>query len=106
MNIDTNYILGIADATLDMWQETNGTIDSEKEVSFFTEPIINNNKQSVAIGCRLYVNYKDGNWEDNDKSTDFNIYSKDKISGVISDISDILSSIDSFEFNEKDGKEF
>lgn len=97
MNIDTNYILGIADATLDFYQEMNGTIDSEKEVSFFTEPI--HIKENI-IGCKVYVNYKINNNEDDDESQWINIYSKDKISGVISDISDILSSIDtSYEFN-------
>lgn len=99
MKIETEYILGIADATLDMWQDVNGTIEAEKNVNFYAEPI--HNKEKV-IGCKLYINYSINNDEFDDKTQWMNIYPKDKIGGVISDISDILSSIDSsYNFNEK-----
>ena len=97
MNVEEKYILGIADATLNMWEEMNGTIEAEKEVSFYCETI--NIKESV-VGCKLYINYKVNNSEEDDEVQTINIYTKDTIGAVISDISEVLESINSsYTFN-------
>jgi len=102
MNIEKNYILGVCETTLDFYNELNKPIDEDKEVSFSTESIVNNNKNNFVMGCKLTIGWFNTIEKDEPELKSFNIYSKDKLKDVISDISSILSEInsDSIEFKK------
>lgn len=95
MEINTDYLRGLVDTTLEFYELTNGRIPKDKDLQISYE-IFNGNYNS--IGCKVTFTYKvtvSSKWYFDSELEEnwIKIYQKDTISGVVSDISDILSNI-------------
>lgn len=96
MEINTDYLRGLVDTTIEFYELTNGRIPKDKDLQVRYE-MFNGNYNS--IGCKITFTYKitvSSKW-DVDSELDLidwlKVYEKDTISGVVSDITDILSDI-------------
>lgn len=98
MNIDINYIKGVTETTIDFYNQSNGFIDGDKELEIFYETILDSKTKTIVVGIKVEFVWiteqsrgLDGNVRE---SNSMNIYSKDKLTSVIADISSILTDID------------
>jgi hypothetical protein len=85
--VSVSYVRGLIDATVSLFEEINWTVDTEIEWHV-TE--INN-------GIKVQAVWRNGEvHEDNERELSdswFNVYSKDTVDSVVSDISSILNEI-------------
>lgn len=95
MEINTDYLRGLVDTTLEFYELTNGRIPADKQMTVRYEIFTGSH---YVVGCKIVFTYKltvSSKW-DIDSELEENwikIYEKDTISGVVSDITDILSDI-------------
>jgi len=95
MEINTDYLRGLVDTTLEFYELTNGRIPKDKDLQIRYEIFTGSH---YVVGCKVTFTYKvtvSSKW-DIDSELEENwikIYEKDTISGVVSDITDILSDI-------------
>jgi len=95
MDINTDYLRGLVDTTIEFYELTNGRIPADKQMTVRYEIFTGSH---YVVGCKIVFTYKltvSSKW-DIDSELEENwikIYEKDSISGVVSDITDILSDI-------------
>ena len=96
MEINTDYLRGLVDTTLEFYELTNGRIPKDKDLQIRYEIFTGSH---YVVGCKVTFTYKvtvSSKW-DVDSELDLidwlKVYEKDTVSGVVSDISDILSDI-------------
>ncbi len=101
MNITKDYIQAVTETTLDFYEQSNGTIDKDKDLEIFYEPVLDSKTATIQVGMKItfvwITELKHTRDADDHVRNDnyLKIYSKDKLSSVIADISSILSDIDS-----------
>lgn len=98
---ELNYLRGVVDTTVNYYENINGSIDADKDLFISYEPLLDSKTQSKIIGYKISFTWitelKHIRDEDDHVRNDncLKIYSKDKLSGVISDLESILTDIDS-----------
>lgn len=97
MNIDLNYIKGIADTALDLYEQSDGRIEPDKELTLRYEEVWSSSKTQI-IGTKItftWYTWLSSKWDKEHKVSENHliIYEKDKLSSVIADISSIYSDI-------------
>lgn len=97
MNINLNYIQGVTETTLDFFEDTNGRINPDKDLNIFYEPIKSSSSDTI-IGVKIDFTWKiwvSDKWDKDStrESNHLKILTNDKLSGVISDLSDIFNEI-------------
>ena len=100
MNIEIDYIKGVAETTLSFYETMNGTIDPDKCLDLTYETIVDSKTKTLVIGCKITFTWKTEvtrEWHLDHKLDDdyLKVYSKDNLDSVISDISSCLTDIDS-----------
>ncbi len=100
MNIEIDYIKGVAETTLSFYESINGTIDPDKCLELSYDTITDSKTAKLVIGCKITFTWKlevSREWHIDSKLDDnyLKIYSKDNLDSVISDISSVLTDIDS-----------
>lgn len=98
---DLNYLRGVVDTTLNYYEAVNKEIDSDKDLFISYEPITDSKTQRLIIGHKITFTWitelKHTRDVDDHVREDkpFKVYSKDKLTSVISDLESILTDIDS-----------
>lgn len=100
MNIEIDYIKGVTETTLNFYQSVNKLIDPDKDLQIYYETITDSKTKELVIGCKIIFVWKthvSRSWDVDSALTDdhLKIYTKDELEAVISDISSMLTEIDS-----------
>jgi len=99
MNITKDYIQAVTETTLDFYESMNSHIDKDKELEFYYEPIMDSKTSTIQVGMQInfvWTTKLNRGFTDNDRQDNYlKIYSKDRLTSVIADISSILTDIDS-----------
>jgi hypothetical protein len=97
-SIDT--IKGIVFTTLDFYEQFNHNIDSDKELTFDFENILDSKTSTKNIGVKVIFKWNTSNtfsWNEDHKPfsrNEMRIFSNDRLPSIIEDISSILNDID------------
>lgn len=97
MNITIDYLKGVTETTLDFFEDVNGRIHPDKDLNIWYDPIKSSNSDNI-VGCKIQFVWKTwvSNRTDKDSTLTDNylkVYNNDRLSGVISDLSDIFNDI-------------
>lgn len=98
---DLNYLRGVVDTTLNYYEAVNADIDSDKDLFISYEPITDSKTQKLIIGYKISFTWiielkHTRDIDDHVRDDDYlKVYSKDKLTSVISDLESKLSDIDS-----------
>ena len=90
MNINKDYIKGVLDATLELYEIENGRIERDKELEFTL--VEKPNYLEVWFTCKITLSSK-WNVDHSFYQNKINIYEADKLSSFISDVNMELSEI-------------
>lgn len=96
-----NYLRGVVDTTVNYYEAVNKEIDQDKDLFISYEPLTDSKTQSQIIGYKISFTWitelKHIRDEDDHVRDDkyLKVYSKDKLTSVISDLESILTDIDS-----------
>ena len=98
MKISTDYINGIVDTTKDFYEDQMQRINPDKDLQIFYDEIKDSKNKLITVGIKVtftWIVEQSRNEDDNVRDDNhINIYSKDRLESVISDISSILNDID------------
>ena len=99
MKITLDYIEAVTETTLDFYEQSNKHIDPDKELEIYYEPIFDSKTSKIQIGMKItfvWVVELMRGVSDNKRNDNYlKVYSKDRLTSVIADISSILTDIDS-----------
>lgn len=99
MEITLDYIKGVVETTLDFYEQSNNHIDKDKELEIYYEPIFDSKTSTIQIGMKILFVWTAElmrGMSDNKRTDNYlKIYSKDRLTSVIADISSVLTDIDS-----------
>jgi hypothetical protein len=99
MNITKDYIQAVTETTLDFYEQSNKQIDPDKELEIYYESIMDSKTSTIQVGMQInfvWTTKLNRGFTDNDRADNYlKIYSKDRLTSVIADISSILTDIDS-----------
>lgn len=97
MKIDLNYVEGVTDTVKQFYEDENGTIPADKELTMFFEHYHTNDNMQI-IGFKITFTWK--TWVSNkwDKDSEYGnnqiiVFEKEKLSSFISDLNTIFSDI-------------
>lgn len=90
MKINKEYIQGVLDATLELYEIENGRIDRDKDLTFTLVEKLN--YLEVWFTCKIELSSK-WNIDHTFYQNKINIYEADKLSSFISDVQSELSDI-------------
>lgn len=97
MKIDLNYIEGVCDCALDLYQQSDGYIEADKELKLTYEQVWSSSKTQI-IGTKVTFTWRtwvSTKWDKEDRLNDNYIIASvnDKLSSFIADVSSALSDI-------------
>lgn len=99
MKTTLDYIQAVTETTIDFYEQSNNFIDRDKQLEIHYEPIFDSKTSTIQIGMKItftwVVEFMRGLVDDKRDDNYLKIYSKDKLTSAIADISSILTDIDS-----------